>query len=604
MKIFDTKISTKWFAAAAVVIFFLFVHEAYVTRAHPDAPYMDTLRLVYQLEQWLSGRLPFFKLWSQGQHKGFILQLFLLANIKLFSLNVMLANRLTGVVVAIFSIMVLFSFLSATRRYDNTRFITGDFAQAVICSLFVAICFSWAGFELFTLDLGLPLWTKNVTFMVYFVLHACYLRMPSGLRSTWVVGIALTLLGPVVVLMVAMGWSYSFVASVALVSTIALVESIRQGKLQEQLKRCAPVAALFVAQLIYMVTSGEGGRSANQSLYTTLIHVPDLLLYSLGSGVIGLETVNSFAISPHIPELIGAGMLASAISLGLARFWRRSVLARGSLIPLYLLAYGLFTALSVSVARGHNGPAEVMASRYYMDIMLFCIGLVWLWYESLAMADSKRFSISAVGFSVLCSVIVVGQWLTYAREWRAAPYRAIAFKAMNEALLDGVPDQAAATLLQSPFDNARLGDKTLREKHLALYSNVHFDSCDAAGVQLKSGWYGRESQGIWMGKNANIQVAGCRCDFIIKVYLPPDFIARTIKIQSADASKVVELTPGKAEQISLGPILAPEVIGLSVSDITVPAKMPGASPDIRSLGVDLTGYGYLCGAGTIGGSKQ
>lgn len=476
MKVLWAKSTTKYLATFAVVIFFLFVHEAYVTRAHPEAPYMDTLRLVYQLEQWLSGNMSFFEFWSQGgQHQGFIFQLFLLANVKLYSLDIMMANRMTGVAVAVFTAILLFSFLFSTKRCRDTKFTASVPTQIAICTLVAGICFSWSGFEIFTLDLGLPLWVKNIFFVTYFVLHAWYVRAPSGRRSTWLAGLGLTLAGPIIVLIIAMGWSYSFVASIALVSAIVLIELSKQGKWRRQLARCLPLVALLAAQLVYLITGIGGVESTNHSFRSSLIQVPDLLLYALGSGVIGTETAQSHAISLHVLELIGAGMLVSAITLLFFRLRCRDIMNLSSLVPLYLLSYGFFTALSVSVARGHGGPAGVMASRYYMDIMLFCVGLVWLWYENLASSESKRSLVSVFGFSVLCLVIVVGQGLTYAREWRSAPYRAMAFKAMNEALMKGVPDQAAASLLQSPFDTARLGDRALREHHLALYSGLHAD---------------------------------------------------------------------------------------------------------------------------------
>lgn len=597
MKALEGKGAIRYFTAFIVVILFLLLHEAYVTRAHPDAPYMDTLRLVYQLEQWLSGGMSFYDFWSQGgQHQGFIFQIILLANVKFYSLDIMFANRVTGVAVAIFIAATLFSFLSAAKRHDGTLFVTSVWVQIGICVLFSVICFSWAGFELFTLDLGLPLWLKNISFLAYFVLYAWYVRADPGYRSTWFVGFGLAIIGPAIVLVMAMGWSYSFVASMVLVSVTALIKLSKQDGWRKQFPKCIPLIALVIAQLVYVVTSIGGARSANHSSYSSLIQVPDLLLYALGSSVIGLETIQSLQISLHIPELIGAGMLVSAIVLVIDLLRHRDNMSLGSLVPLYLLAYGFFTALSVSVARGHGGPTEVMASRYYMDIMLFILGLVWVWYENLAMTEAKRASVSTFGFLVLCLTIFAGQGLTYVREWGAAPYRAMAFKAMNKALLEGVPDQAAANLLQSPFDNARLGDQALREHHLALYSSLRGDSCELARVELKDGWYTHESQGIWMGKEASILIPECRCDFVAKIYLPSDFPARTLNIQDAASSRAIDLAPGKVEKISFGSAIAPRVVGLSVSVTTTPAKMSSASRDVRSLGVDLTDYGFACGA--------
>lgn len=594
MKIVKGKSAVGYLVALVIVASFFVLHQAYVTRAHPDAPFMDTLRLVYQLEQWLYGHMPFLELWRQGgTHQGFINQLFLLANIKFFSMDILLANRMTGVVVALLTAVLLFNFVTATKQAENGHPVAGLVLQMAIAMLIAAVCFSRAGWELFTLDLGLPLWTKNLSFVVYFSIHAWYLRATGGRRATRIVGLGLTLAGPVVVLLIGMGWSYAFVVAVAAASAVAMIASFKRG-LREQLAKSAPLVALLIAQLVYLAASLGGATSNARS--SALIHVPDLVLYTLGSGVIGLEAMQGYFISRHAPELIGACMLVAAAILVFSRL-RRNALDSCSLLPFYLLAYGFLTALSVSVARGHDGPAAVMASRYYMDIMLFCVGLIWLWYEGLVRAKAKRSAISVTSFLVFCLVVAAGQRLDYKQEWKVAPYRALAFKAMNGALLAGVPDQTAANLLQSPLENARLGDQVLLEHHLALYANLRAGECEVEGVQLLSGWYPREAHGTWMGKDARLQIPGCRCDLVAGIYLPADFSARTLKIQGAVSSKEVSLLPGQSEQISLGTSAATRIIDLSVSATTTPANATGASRDTRVLGAYLIGYAYACGAG-------
>jgi hypothetical protein len=594
MKTVKDKNAIGYLVVFVIVACFFVSHQVYVTRAHPDAPFMDTLRLVYQLEQWLSGHMSFLELWGQGgQHQGFINQLFLLANTKFFSMDILLANRMTGVVVALLTAVLLFNFISKTKREDSNPSVVDLVLQAVISTLIVAVCFSRAGWELFTLDLGLPLWTKNLSFVAYFSIHAWYLRAAPGRRATWITGLGLILAGPVIVLVIGMGWSYAFVAAVVVASLVAVIGSFGRGGLRGQFAKSAPLVALLMAQLVYVVASI--GRAAPNAKSSAMIHVPDLVLYALGSGVIDQEAMRSYFIPSHVPELIGACMLAAAAALVLSRL-RRNALGSYSLFPFYLLAYGFFTALSVSVARGHDGPAGVMASRYYMDIMLFCVGLIWLWYEDLARAEAKKSAVSVAGFLILCLVVAVGQRLNYKQEWNTAPYRALAFKAMNEALLAGVPDQAAANLLQSPLDNARLGDQVLREHHFALYSNRHAGKCKVDDVQLLSGWYLHEGHGTWMGKDARMQIPPCHCDLVAGIYLPADFSARTLKIQDAASSREINLQPGQSEQVSLGASIATRTVNLSVSVTTTPANTSSTSRDTRSLGAYLTGYAYACGA--------
>ncbi|WP_426662529.1 hypothetical protein [Rhodanobacter aciditrophus] len=595
MKIVKGKNAIGYLVALVIVVCFSVAHQAYVTRAHPDAPFMDTLRLVYQLEQWLSGRMPFLEIWGKGgQHQGFINQLFLLANIKLFSMNVLLANRMTGIAIALLTAVLLFNFVSATKRTDINHSVASLVLQAAVSVLIATVCFGRAGWELFTLDLGLPLWTKNLSFVIYFSIHAWYLRAAPGRRVTRIASLGLTMAGPVVVLIIGMGWSYAFVAAVAAASAAAMIASFKQKSLREQIAKSIPLVTLLIAQLVYVVASMWGTPPNAKS--SALIHVPDLVLYALGSSVIDQEAMQGYVISLHAPELIGACMLVAAAGLVLSRFWR-STSGTGSLLPIYLLAYGFFTAVSVSVARGHDGPAAVMASRYYMDIMLFCVGLIWLWYESLIRGEAKKSVFSMIGFLALCLVVGEGQRLDYKQEWIIAPYRAQVFKAMNDALRAGVPDLAAANLLQSPLDNARLGDQVLREHHFALFSNRPVSECEASGVQFMSGWYAQEAHGTWMGKDASMQVPDCGCDLVVGIYLPADFSARTLTILDGASRRQVNLVPGQHVQVSLGSSKVARAIDLSVSATTTPANMSNASSDTRSLGAYLASYAFACGTG-------
>ncbi|MDE2156068.1 MAG: hypothetical protein KGJ32_09295 [Xanthomonadaceae bacterium] len=583
----------------SVVAFFVWLHQIYVTRVHPDAVFMDSLRLVYQLEQWRHGQLSFLKLWGLGaEHQGFINQFMMLLNIKYFSYDVLLANRLTGIVVALIAIIILLNLNSRIRKYDKDFPATLLAVRTGVSALIVLICFSWANFELFTLDLGLSLWIKNLSFVAYFSVHAYYLTMPTKAGRAWIVGLGLALVGPVIVLMLGMGWSYSFVAAVLVVGLIAAVDPVKNHDVRTPLLKSVPTIALLLAQMVYLMASvGTGGATAAHQKFSTLPHVPGLLLYALGSGLIGVETIGRYPALLHALPYVSGGALAAAAVLLFVRI--RHELYSGSLLPIYLLAYGFFTALSVSVARGGGGAAEVMASRYYMDIMFFYVGLVWLWYDSLERSPTGQPHVSMALFFALCMVVIVGQGLTYRREWLAAPYRASAFKSMNQALLQGVPNQQAASLLQSPLENARKGDGMLLEHHLALYSNHPVDECELADVHYLGGWYARESQGVWMGRRAVMQIPACRCDFVATVYLPPGFSERTLEISGTEFIKSINLLPGKVGKLRIPPSDSQRKMDISVSRTTVPSSVSGGVRDGRELGVLWTSKTFVCGRGGL-----
>lgn len=591
--------SAKYLISIPLIAFFLWMHQVYVTRTHPDAVYMDSLRLVYQLQQWRQGHLSFLNFWGLGgEHQGFINQIFLMLNVRYFSYDVMLATRFTGFVIALVAMVILLNFNSGISEV-NRRFLGASLAiRTSISALMVLICFSWANFELFTLDLGLPLWIKNFSFVTYFAVHAYYLAMPVGGRRHWAISLALTLAGPMIVLIVGMGWSYSFVAAVLAVNLLAVVDSVRRHDVRTSLSKLTPAIALLLAQAVYLMASiGVGGTSAPHNKFSMLLRIPGLLFYALGSGLIGVETIVNYPLLLRVLVYASGSAFAAAIVLVFVRC--KHALYRGSLLPLYLLAYGFLVALSVSAARGAEGAMAVMASRYYMDIMFFYIGLIWLWYDGVERSlENKRYASIALFFS-LCVVVVVGQGLTYKKEWVSAPYRALAIKSMNQALLQGVPDQQAASLLQQPLDNARKGRQVLLEQHLALYSDFPADTCMADNVHYLSGWYAREPQGVWTGRNAIIQIPACQCDFVASIYLPSNFSERTLAISDTQSSKSIGLTPGKVEKLHISPSNVQRTIDISVSRTTTPSNVPGGANDVRELGVLWTGNTFACGRGVL-----
>jgi hypothetical protein len=589
----------KYLLPFSVVTLFAWLHQIYVTRTHPDAVYMDSLRLVYQLDEWRKGHLSFLDLWGLGgEHQGFINQLLLLLNVKYFSFNVLLANRLTGIIVALVVIVIIINFNSKIRKYDGKFPGTLLTARIGISALISLICFSWAGFELFTLDLGLPLWIKNLSFVTYFAVHAYYLTMPTGAGRAWFVGLGLTVTGPVIVLMIGMGWSYPFVAAVLAVSLFTTVESIRRRDVRASLLKSVPIVALLAAQIVYVVASiGVGRTTGAHDKFSTLLHVPELLLYALGSGLIGVETIVNYPALLYVLPYVSGGVLAATIVLLFVRFTRE--LYSGSLLPIYLLAYGFLTAFSVSVARGGEGAMAVMASRYYMDIMFFYVGLVWLWYDSLERSLANKPHVSVALFSALCMIIVIGQGLTYKKEWVTAPYRALAIKSMNQALLEGVPDQLAASLLQSPLDNARKGDRVLLEHRLAIYSSLPAGACKAEDIHYLSGWYAREPHGVWMGQAAVMRIPACRCDFVANVYLPSSFPGRVMEVSDSRSNRTIDLAPGKVKQLHISPSDVSRTVDISVSKTTIPLNQSDGVRDVRSLGVLWTSSTFMCSGGAL-----
>jgi hypothetical protein len=573
----------------AVLLCFAALHQVFVWRAQPDAVYMDTLRLVAQLKDWHEGTMSLYDFWSQGSsHRGLINQTFLFLNVELFSLDVLLANRLTGIAILAVASIIVLAFWRATSSAASTPARLA--VRCVVSVLVAALCFSWAGVELLTLDLGLPLWVKNLSFVAYFFWHARFLALQG--ESDWRATAGLSFLGAFIVLLIGMGWSYAFVGAVLGVHALLFVSSAarRGGKLQGI--KYVPAVVLVVALAVYMSAGVSGDDGAASNLLGSLPRTLDLSVYALGSPWAGVEATNARQWPLSTAYVAGlVGLLAAAWVI-----WRkfRRGLSNGSLFPLYLIGYGLLTALSVAAARGGDGPAGVIASRYYMDLTLFGIGTLWAWGEEIVNTENPP-KADLAAFACFFMAIGLGQLVAYRTEWNITPYRAAIFPMMNEAIAKGVPDEEAADLLQAPLAHARAGAQVLREEHLANLAGLPDETCSSKAIGYDKGWHAKEPGGTWMTGEAQISVPACSCSLISQVFLPSDFKPRVITVEDAAthaAIKEVTLTPGAVTEIELPSGAKRRAFVVRSSSVTVPGENGGG--DTRKLGAFWGGAAYVC----------
>lgn len=583
--------------AAGSTLIFLLLHLAFLDRAQPDALYMDSLRLLHQLQEWSEGRLSFAEIWGVGSaHRGFINQLALLGNIRFFSLDVLLANRMTGVVTGLVAFILVYAL---NRQFAGTPTTIATRVMRLFLSLLVAgLCFSWAGFELFTLDLGFPLWTKNLCFVLFFVAHDRYLvHSRNGQRAPGM-AVLLAVAGAGIVMFVGMGWSYAFAGAVFGVHFLASLEDGRRAGLRPVLQRALPVLAVFAALALSLTQGGGGGQGGDEDSFgrllgalSTLLELP---LYALGGAWIGVETRGDVGLP--LAAVAGMGAISVLVAAyGLIQRMRRGVFA-GSLLPLHLVAYGALTAVSLAAARGAEGPAAVMASRYYMDVVLFAVGTLWLLAEDVEARKAWRRTVFGL-FMLYGVALSTGLYLTYMREWDVAPYRAANFEAMNRALYLGVPDEAAAQLLQSPLAHARQGAEILRKRRLALFATVGNDLCEAGSIRRLEGWNAPEGDTVWMTRQARLLLPSCRCALVAQLYLPADFPERTLHVEDAAGTRIeAALAPGRDTAVTLPAGEVAREVRLSLSQSTVPARDLAGGTDLRELGVLWRAMAFSCNA--------
>lgn len=583
-----------------IVLALALVHQLYLTRAQPDAPYMDTLRVLHQLEQWHAGDMSLLELWGQNSsHRGLINQALLAANVEWFSLDVFLANRLTGLVMLLMALLLVKQASDDLRRIPNAG-LSNMLLRLLVPGLIAVLVFSWAGFEVLTLDLGLPLWLKNFFIVAYCSIHARYLAdaVAGRVPARWRV-ILLSLLPMLLLLLVTMGWSYAFAGAVLAVHMLGMwLAWQRQRRLPRGFWQI-PAAFAFALALYLLPGQGIGDGVSLSGSLELVPHALALLPYALSSAWMGLETAQAHHVPMWVLQLAGMATILGGVA-GLASRLRRDPFD-GSLLPYYLIIYSGLTALSVGIARGEAGPEQVMASRYYMDLMLGLIGAVWISAREYTSLRTSRYRVAVLLTLLWTGSIFVMQGMTYQREWRAAPYRAASFVAMNNALIAGVPDEAAARLLQAPLAHARQGVVVMRRRGLGVMgadrAAAQTVECDIGAIRQAKGWHVREGASIWMSKRASLMIPRCKCPFTTTLYLPADFPPRILEVTDATASGQTArfaLRPGTTMTLALGTSAADRLLELRVSAVTVPASdLPGGI-DQRALGALWSAPAYAC----------
>lgn len=576
-------------AILVAVMAMLVLHQAYVTRVQPDVLYMDSLRLLTHLHEWREGRMSLVDMWGVGTsaHRGLVTQAFLLANVSWFDLDVELANRATGAVIAAVGTALGACFVLDAQAVSARRDAVARMAVAGLAMLFAVLGFSLAGFELLTLDLGLPLWFKNLCFLGYFIAHSRHLGRPGRFGAS-----VLSACGVPLVLLIGMGWSYAFAGAV---SGVALLHAWR-GRPGAPAVHFAPSITLLLALGIYNVAGGGTGDGVGAGGATSVASLPRVVwqtLHALGSAFVSIDVVQHGQLPMWAAPLAG-GLVSVAAMLG-ALWWTLGRLP-SSPLPLHLVAYGVLMAVSVSVARGQFGDSAVMASRYYMDVYLATVGVVWLGAAYWLSVRASR--AVGVGLAAAVCVLLVVQVVAQRVQWGIAPYRAAGFAAMESMILEGAIGREEAAALQAKPRFARSGVRVMRAWRVSTFAGVPVEKpCDEGAIRRGDGWHAAETGGTWMSARAHVRVPSCRCPLVIALFVPEGFAARQLTITGTGATtQRVALVAGSPVNVALPGAEEPRNYRLELDRSTVPSRDVGG-PDARELGAFVTGMRFSCVVG-------
>jgi hypothetical protein len=577
----------------------LAMHVLYIQRVMPDAVYMDSLRLLDQLELWLAGKMSFYDFWSQhGAHRGFVNQLALWANVSFFSYDPLLANRATGVVIAIVAGIIGMAYLG-DRSADGDRPDRITLAPAVCVAVVItALLYSGAGYELLTLDLGLPLWTKNLAVVAWLSAYARVVAtdmapVADGRPHTLaVVGLVVT--APLIVLVFTMGWSYAFAGGGLVGYGYALVSAWSRGSRAGTWRSLLPAVALLVSIGLYVATGGVIDSAASNlgagSLASALLLVP----YAWGAAWLNPWLAGTYGVPLVIAWFLGLATFILFVALALRLL--RTLPGRVVSLALMLGGYGLLTGVAVSVARGGVGPEGAMASRYYMDVVMLPIGVIGLWWVTRQQQRGRRYW-NAAG-AVFIAGLLLSTAIVDRLEWKTAPYRALIFASMNDAVRLGIPDANAAARVPAPMGDARRGAAALWSHHLGVFAHTEGSSpaCNAPAL-AGHGWYEGDNQGAWSADDATLEVAPCGCSLSFAAYVPGYFPERTVSVEvDGKPFASVLLEPGKGGAFTLPPGSQKRTLHLHLSAATVPHAEDPAQADMRSLGAHWDHPARICGA--------
>lgn len=423
-----------------LAMLFLAAHTVYVVTIRPDVVYMDSLRYVnYYFERpW--GAEDIARFWNQGDHRGLLSQLVLWLNIRVLGMDVLVANVLTGFVLLWTSLVLLRSYL----RFDaalGTEFSGRRIFLAWMAFLF--IIFSLAGFELYTLDLG---FAENLRNGIFLTLGCWLLQREDRLGAGSCLSMALAL--ALVMLVCAYGRIYAFSGALLISVIMALLRSEWGAGRSAWICVVITVTLSLVLYIVLGALLPQGlGNTGVQNV--ALPAAARGILTGVASTVIGVDVVEQFKVPMALLACFGALILSLLVWVGIA--YLKRVRASGSVIPVFLVTYGLINVLAVAISRGAE-PHGAMASRYYPDFCWMLLGLAWMLVAILGQRlEPLRGKFSRRWLAVVALTPILASYsLTQIVETKIWPYRAEAFDAMRQAALTcGGVSQDSVSLLQA-----------------------------------------------------------------------------------------------------------------------------------------------------------
>lgn len=550
--------------SGVVGLVFLAGFVAYMLQLHPVAVYMDTLRFLGYYDDSISGRHSIWTTWNQGQHRGILPQAVVYLNARFFHLSIFGCTMLSGAFIGLTG----FALCLEMARSGLSRL-----TLMALAILTYAALFSPSNWEIYSVDVGAALFAKNLCFILYWILLDRALR--ASARSAFALCI---LTAPLIVLLVAFGWSYAFVVTSIFAGAVAAWKT-------PFWRRAVTIGAALLGSMALYIILGHVFPAARLAPDTpaTAANLWNMIsgaVFAVSSIFLGQESIEVYGVPFGVLALAGIVTVGTAAYALLGNLTARR---RESIVPNALIAYALLDAASVAIARGMIDPHQTMASRYFEDLSLLIVGIAW----SVALLPREipaRRAVSVLTIA-LSMLFLVGQSATAANEWVKVPYRHEAFEKMAGVTLAGPTTVADARLLQQPIESAQRASAIQRKYGLGPFRRI---ACEVGPVINGSGWYPNDEGSSWMDQSASVTIRNCGDTVHVRAYVPEIFPMRTVTLSvNGKPLKSFDVLPGHMEDL-VAPISTDDsylTVRISVDHVTVPSQAFPGSHDSRALGL-------------------
>jgi hypothetical protein len=561
----------------------LIAYQAYIYISSPQVPFMDTMRLLTQLEDIITGESSWFAIYGAGEHRGLIYPFITLIEWLFWRVDARVTTVVTGFIVVATFFIAAKAVLSSLEK--SSSFKGGAVLTAVIL-LSSLIFVSPAGFELWTLDLGFAQLFKNFLIVMFLYWIAITRYWMASINHSIAVGFV----GGFLIIFCTYGWSYPFYAA----AVFSVFISSLQAK-QQRSNGIVLILLLTLAQITYVV-SGTGVFSNSGSVESnpfSLASTIKAICYGASTVFIGSELISKLSIPLSMAIFFGATLVcAGSVAVVTVLINRNPT----KIFFASLFIFSLAVLVGVSLARGMINFQNAGAPRYYVDFIWLILAALGILFSSngqnpAGAGDPPVIRILRSIFFFLFMVAVIGHSCTWIAEIRAAPYRAMAFKKMAEVYERGVATQDDAKLLQSPFPTAKEAVEIAQRYRLAVIRDENVGCALQTARYLEGLYMPEKNHARWMGKSGSIMVRGCPSSFVIKGYIPGSFTARKLSVQYNNTLQEIDVTPGQEFLVRVENANPDRgLILLSVDETTTPSLSLN-SADVRELGVLITGLG-------------